>query len=57
MKLKVEKGFNINQEEAEKSATFNLKSYETSVSSALSTNNPGVLAELEQQIINKGSKQ
>jgi len=41
MKLKVEKGFAINQEEAEKSI-HSLKYYESTVSSALSQNQPQV---------------
>ena len=47
MKLKVSKGFSINQEEAEKDVNQNLKSYETNVSSALSSNNPNNLAGID----------
>ena len=38
MKLKVQKGFNINQEESQNSLNKGLKQFETHVSSALSTN-------------------
>jgi len=45
MKLKVEKGFNINQEEAD-GQVQGLKYYESSVSAALSSNKPSALAGL-----------
>ena len=48
MKLKVDKGFNINSEEAEKKLKQGLTQFETNthVSSALSQNNPSVLSGL-----------
>ncbi len=50
MKLKVQKGFSINEEEAEKNVSHNLKNYETNVSNALSTNNPSALAGINLEI-------
>eukprot|EP00347_Sterkiella_histriomuscorum_P016610 403352528 len=49
MKLKVEKGFNINSEEVDKKVKQGLTQYETNnqVSSALSTNHPSVLSGIE----------
>jgi len=38
MKLKLEKGFNINTEDAESNVHVNPKQFESNVSSALSTN-------------------
>lgn len=43
MKLKIEKGFNINKEEAETSARQEMKGVDSTVSSALSQNQPNQL--------------
>lgn len=50
MKLKVSKGFSINEEEAEKNINQSLKNYETNVSNALSTNSPSALAGINMEL-------
>jgi hypothetical protein len=41
LELKVQKGFHVNKEEAEKSMKANMKKYTTNVSSALNANSGG----------------